>query len=154
MKFDSLLLNGILLILILLLWFTLFFFIKKDKYNNFFIKLGGKIGRISFLVNDILLHIMAAFWLFFVNQSSIPVFSFHIAAFIFTIEILRYNNIYKRLYSISNNRKFSLSLIIGSTFFVKFCNLADITQASKAISTVFCISLLLIPEKRAKKEKD
>ena len=149
MKFDSLLLNGILLILILLLWSVLFFLIKKEKYANFFIKLGGKIGRIYFLANDFLLQLITISWLFFTHQLTTSIFSFTNYAFIYTIIVLRYNNVYKRLLSISNNRKFSISLIIGVLFFIKLNELAAINQVNKAILIVLYVCLLLIPEKKS-----
>lgn len=151
---GTLFFGGFLFNWIIPLWVAIVGLVKENNSYNLVVKLGGKIGRKWFLINELILiavlMIVIGLGIAFKNLVMFLICVPYIVAWY----LLHWNNFYKRINSITDNAKFSLGFVIVwavySLWFATFGRALslDFRLISGLIAIIICFLLFVLPERK------
>lgn len=151
---GTLFFGGFLFNWIIPLWVAIVGLAKENNSYNLVVKLGGKIGRKWFLINELILIIaLLIITGLCVAFKNLVMFLVCIPYFI-AFYLLHWNNAYKRINSITNAPKFSLVfVIIWALYALWFSTFGrsmslDFRLISGLIAIIICFLLFVLPERK------
>ena len=106
--------------------YSLYFSIST--YNSKFWGLGGKISRKNYIINQLFLYVMLIFFSFISLNANVSIKFILCVPIMSVLHILIWNNVYKRLFDISD--KMLLSFLL-SIFFMLFVFIWGILKSDK-----------------------